>query len=730
MNQVETHVASFEKAEALLNDLSHACRHNPHHLLGLHRLDESRSVIRLFRPGAEKMYIELYGYSVEMVRVHDAGLFEVSVSSDLTFRQYRIFHTSGLLAHDPYAFLPTVSDVDEYLFNKGTHYQTYRRFGGRLTVHQGVQGASFAVWAPSARAVSLVGDFNHWDGRHTPMRQLGSSGIWEIFVPGLEEGALYKFELYTHDGKRLIKTDPYGLAFEKRPKTGSRLADPFKHVWQDSVWMEERRKKSLHRPISIYEVHLGSWKKSEQGEFLTYRELAHSLVEYVKTMGFTHIELLPIAEHPLDESWGYQITGYCAPTSRFGSFEDFQYFVDLMHQNSIGVILDWVPGHFPTDDFALYRFDGTALYEHEDPRQGLHPHWNTAIFNFGRKEVSNFLLASALVWLDLCHVDGLRVDAVASMLYLDYGREQGEWIPNEWGGKENLHAIEFLRHANSIIHTLYPGVLTIAEESTSFPRITHSLHDGGLGFDCKWNMGWMNDSLRYISRDPIYRKYHQNDLTFNLIYAFSERFMLVLSHDEVVHGKASLLSKMPGDTWQKFANIRLLFSYMMCMPGKKLLFQGGEIAQWNEWSCKESVEWFLLHFPYHSGVQRCVQELQHFYRGTVALWADDFSFEGFEWLDFKDEQNSIISYIRKAPGTAEAVLVLHNFTPTYFDQYELPARYIQRVEELFNSDRSSYGGSGKVEIPVRYHHSCEGRTQKLIFSIPPLATVVYKVFWQ
>ena len=729
MTQQLAKTSSREDAERIVRSLESDSLHNPHHYLAIHRLDDSSSVIRLYRKGARTMHIELYGAIVEMHRVHEWGLFEIPVSHECTFRDYRIFHTSGLLAHDPYAFWPTLSDVDEYLFSKGVHYELHRSFGGRLKNHQGVSGAAFTVWAPSARSVSLIGDSNHWNGSHTPMRSLGASGIWEIFVPGLSEYSLYKFEITTQEGKRLIKSDPYGLSFEKRPKTASVLSDPHAYAWQDTVWMEKRKKESLHIPLSIYEVHLGSWRKPWHCEFPSYREIAPQLAQYVKEMGFTHIELMPIAEHPFDESWGYQVTGYLAPTSRFGTFADFQYFVDVMHQNDIGVIVDWVPGHFPTDDFALYRFDGSALYEHEDPKQGFHPHWNTAIFNFGRHEVTNFLLASGLLWLDLCHVDGLRVDAVASMLYLDYGRESGQWIPNEWGGKENTKAIEFLRHANSVFHERHPGVLMIAEESTSFPRITHGLNEGGLGFDLKWNMGWMNDTLRYMSKDPVYRKYHHNDLTFNLIYAFSEKFMLVLSHDEVVHGKASLLSKMPGDLWQKFANLRLLFAYMMCMPGKKLIFQGGEIGQWNEWDSKRELEWFLLKFPYHSGLQRCVRELNHFYRNMKALWADDFSFQGFEWLDFNDDRNSVISYIRKVPNSPEALLVIHNFTPSYFEHYELPARYIQRIEELINTDDISFGGSGKVNMPVRYGYSLDGCVEKLILSLPPLATVVYKVFW-
>ena len=715
-------------ADKIVHELLGCKKHNPHHILGLHH-DDTRSVIRLFRPGADTMYCEVLGDRVKMKKIHSLGLFELEVPKTLTMFDYRVFQTDGMLAHDPYCFWPTLGEVDCYLFTSGTHYDIHRKLGSHTMVHQGIAGTSFAVWAPSARSVSLVGSFNHWDGRQTPMRSLGNCGVWEIFIPGVGPGTLYKYEIYTQSGERLLKTDPYGMCFEVRPKTATVVCEPAQYQWHDHEWMESRKSLSLNRPISVYEVHLGSWKRGKDGQFLNYRDLAHELVQYVLEMGFTHVELLPVAEHPLDESWGYQVTGYMAPTSRHGSLYEFQYFVDLLHQHGIGVILDWVPGHFPTDEFALRRFDGTALYEHEDPRQGFHPHWNTAIFNFGRREVSNFLLASALHWLDYCHIDGLRVDAVASMLYLDYGRNEGEWVPNRFGGKENLEAIEFLRHANSIIHTRFPGVLTIAEESTSFSGVTHPVECQGLGFDLKWNMGWMNDTLRYVSKDPIYRKYHHNDLTFNLLYAFSEKFMLVLSHDEVVHGKLSLLSRMPGDMWQKFANLRLLFSYMMGMPGKKLLFQGGEIGQWNEWNALSEVEWFLLLFPYHSGLKRCVQEMQQMYRQYPALWKDDFSFQGFEWVHFHDASNSIISYIRKVPNSSEAILVVHNFTPSYFDSYEIKYPYIKRAQEILNTDDSRYGGSGKVGREVRFWKTWDNKGDRIVLSIPPLATVFYKIEW-
>ncbi|MBS0655037.1 MAG: 1,4-alpha-glucan branching protein GlgB, partial [Verrucomicrobia bacterium] len=657
----------------------------------------------------------------EASKAEMAGFFEYLVPKDLTSSEYRVFHQNGLLAHDPYIFWPTFGEIDQHLFGRGVHYNLHRQMGARLTHHQGVSGVKFTVWAPSARAVSLVGDFNFWNGSQNPMRSLGGCGVWELFVPGLTVGEKYKFEIRTQSGQILLKADPYALASELRPRTASVVATIDSHVWNDSDWMERRKTQGLSRPMAIYEVHLGSWKR-EHGHFLNYRQLAHDLTKYCLEMGFTHVELMPITEHPLDESWGYQVTGFFAVTSRFGSPSDFQYFVDHLHQNGIGVIVDWVPGHFPTDDFSLARFDGTSLYEHEDPRQGFHPHWNTAIFNFGRVEVTNFLIASALFFLDIYHIDGLRVDAVASMLYLDYGRDGGEWIPNRYGGKENIEAIEFLRHSNSIIHQQYPGVLTIAEESTSFGGVSHPLEHHGLGFDFKWNMGWMNDTLRYIEKAPIFRCYHQQELTFGLLYAFSEKFVLVLSHDEVVHGKKSLLSKMPGDMWQQFANLRLLYSYMICQPGKKLLFMGGEIGQWNEWSCNREMEWFLLDFPLHQGLQRCVKELNHCYVKEKALWADDYSYHGFEWVDFRDEKNSVISYLRKSH---EGVLLcIHNFTPQYHHEYYLPTQGITRVEEIFNSDDERYGGSGKVkgEVKVQYNGALQ-------LSLAPLATAIYRVYY-
>ncbi len=699
--------------------------HDPHSILGLHRFSEENQVIRLWRPGAQQIFLEVFGKVVEACPIQVAGFFEYIVPMHTNVDDYRVFYQNGTLANDPYAFLPTFGEIDQYLFGRGVHYQLYQRMGGRLILHQGIAGAKFCVWAPNAKSISIIGDFNYWDGRVNPMRVLGYSGVWEIFIPGLQEGERYKFEIQTQQGERLIKADPYALMSEMRPATASILFNIENFQWQDEAWVEKRKQKdSLSLPMSIYEVHLGSWKK-EGERLMNYRHLAHQLAVYCLEMGFNYLELLPIQEHPLDESWGYQVSGFYSPTSRFGNPEDFKYFVNYMHQNGIGVILDWVPGHFPIDNFSLGKFDGSALYEHADPRQGYHPHWHTYIFNFGRHEVSNFLIANALFWFEEMHIDGLRVDAVASMLYLDYGRKDGEWIPNSYGGKENLHAIEFIKHMNSIVHTRCSGVLTIAEESTSFPGVTHPIEQGGLGFDLKWNMGWMNDTLRYFSTDSLYRSYHHNHLTFGLIYAFSERFALVFSHDEVVHGKRALLSKMPGDMWQQFANLRLLFSYMICQPGKKLLFMGNEIGQWNEWNCKGEVEWFLLNYSTHQGIQRLVKELNDFYRKHPALWERDFHYESFHWVDFSDKSNSIISYLRQ--GKEEKLLCIHNFTPTYHSNYALHIGAFQYIEEIFNSDHEKYGGSGKLNRQIECIHDTRGQKIGIRVLLAPLATMIFKL---
>jgi 1,4-alpha-glucan branching enzyme len=691
--------------------------HNPHHFLGLH-LGKQRSFLRLWRPGAKEMHLEVLGKVVEATKIDPHGLFEFQVNQPLSKHDYRVYHSDGSLRHDPYAIEPLVGEMDAYLFNAGCHYELYRILGAHLRVVDRIQGVHFVVWAPNATQINLVADFNHWQSGVNPMRSMGISGLWELFVPGLEGGEKYKFEVVDKKGVSHWKSDPFAFAAEIRPHTASIVADVEAYSWKDREWISNRRSLSEDRPLLIYEVHLGSWKKYGQ-EFPNYREVAVDLAEYCVKMGFNCVELLPILEHPLDESWGYQVTGFFAATSRFGTPEDFQFFVDHMHQKGIGVLLDWVPAHFPMDAFSLHRFDGTALYEHGDPGQGIHPHWNTAIFNYKRKEVSNFLLASALFWIDQMHVDGLRVDAVASMLYLDYGRKAGEWTPNPDGTAHNLDAIEFLKHLNSIVHERFPGVLMIAEESSSFEGVSRPVAFGGLGFDLKWNMGWMNDTLRYFAKDPVYRRFHQNDLTFSLLYAFSERFLSVLSHDEVVHLKRSLLSKMAGPEWQQFAHLRLLYSYLIAHPGKKLLFMGGEWGQRNEWDCKGELEWHLLEYPLHRSLQRFVREINHFYLACPSLWERDFSWEGFEWIDFSDADQSVISYLRKGGG--KSVAIVHHFTPEYREQYRISLKNLRAIKEVMNSDSGSFGGSDKINPHVQF--DAEGFTIQLA----PLATMIFEV---
>lgn len=707
--------------------LIHFEEYNPHHFLGLHE-DGKNKIIRLWRPGATTVHLELNGKTVEATKINPHGLFEYKAPKSTSFQDYQIYHANGLKAHDPYAFLPSIGDLDLHLFGNGVHYKLYQVFGGRLWKHQDIEGVRFTLWAPNAKSVSVVGDFNRWDGRINPMRSLGQSGIWELFIPGLKTGEKYKFEIRSQTGQLLLKNDPMSLYNEMRPQTASIIANVDQFQWSDQSWMEKRiKEKDFSKPLNVYEVHLGSWKKEEGWKFKNYRDIAKELCAYCLKMGYTHVELLPIQEHPLDESWGYQVSGYYSVTSRFGTIEDFQWFVNHFHDHQVGVILDWVPGHFPTDDFSLGRFDGTALYEHADDRQGFHPHWSTYIFNFGRHEVVNFLIANALFWFEKMHIDGLRVDAVASMLYLNYGREKGEWIPNRYGGIENLEAIEFLKHLNSVVHEQHPGVLMIAEESTSFPGVTTPVGYGGLGFDLKWNMGWMNDTLRYMSRDPVYRQHHQNDLSFGLLYAFSERFILVLSHDEVANGKNSLIGRMPGDMWQQFANMRLLLSYMMCHPGKKLLFMGCEIGQWNEWACTREIEWFLLQFPTHAGLQTMVQDINHFYLKHSMLWERDHDHSGFEWVDFSDRNNSVISYLRKS---SEGVLLcVHNFTPNYYGDYHVNLRNVASLHEVFNSDDARYNGTDKKN-PFPEIIKDHGQAKSIKIQLAPLSTMIFRVtFW-
>ena len=683
----------------------------PQTLLGLHE-----NKIVLWRPGAKQIYLEVNKKICEAKKVDPRGLFIFELTKKITPKQYRIYHSNGVLAHDPYAFLPEIGSLDLFLFNKGCHYQLYEVLGSKFKTIHSVEGVQFSVWAPHALAVFLVADFNYFDGRSHPMIKIGDSGIWSLFVPGIAEGEKYKYEIVTSNQKVLLKADPYANAFEFRPKNACVVSSVDSFCWTDQQWIEKRKSLDLNRPINVYEVHLGSWKRNN-GNFLSYRELALELGSYVKKMGFTHVELLPVMEHPLDESWGYQVSGYFAPTSRFGSVKDFQFFIDHMHQLEIGVILDWVPAHFPMDDFSLFKFDGTSLYEYAEDHKGYHPHWNTAIFDYGKNEVVNFLIASALFWIEKMHVDGLRVDAVASMLYLDYGRNFGAWQPNKYGSNLNLEAIEFLKHLNSIVHQRAPGVLMIAEESSAFQGVTHF---EGLGFDLKWNMGWMNDTLRYFQIDPFFRKHHQNILTFSLLYAFSESFALALSHDEVVHLKKSLLGKMPGPSWQKFASLRLIYSYMICHPGKKLFFMGGELAQEEEWNSQKSLDWENLNNKAPQQVHKMISDLNFLYLKKSQLWQRDFDWGGFEWVDFSDSDFSVISYFRKA-GKKKTLLVVHNFSPEFLPNYFLKIKNLKKSIEIFNSDAQEYGGSGLVN-PVCYIDS-----QGLRFNLSPLATMIFEV---
>lgn len=625
-----------------------------------------------------------------------------------------------------------LTDYDIHLLGEGSHHMSYDKLGAHVMEVGDVRGVHFAVWAPNARTVSVVGDFNQWDNRRHVMHLIGSSGIWEVFIPGLDEGEVYKFDITSrYHRHHAVKADPYGFYFEHRPKSASIVHDINKYRWRDSGWMKRRQKRNwFESPVSIYEVHLGSWMRvpDEDDRFLTYRELADTLIEYVKEMGYTHIELLPVCEHPLDASWGYQTIGYFAPTSRFGTPEDFMFFVDQCHHNGIGVLLDWAPAHFPKDGHGLGFFDGTCLYEHADPQKGEHKEWGTLVFNYGRNEVRNFLISNGLFWLDKYHIDGLRVDAVASMLYLDYSRKEGEWVPNMHGGRENLEAIDFVKKFNEVTHGYFPGILTIAEESTAWPSVTKPVYLGGLGFDMKWNMGWMNDMLDYFSLDPVYRKYHQGNMTFSLLYAFSENFVLVISHDEVVHGKRSMLDKMPGDTWQKFANLRLFYGYMFSHPGKKLLFMGGEFGQWQEWQFDRSLDWHLLQELPHQRLQRYSQDLNRLYVAEAALHEVDFHYQGFEWIDFHDADNSMISYVRYAKDRGDHIVVVCNFTPVPHYGYRVGVPEACFYQEILNSDSRLYGGSdlgnagGLQADPV----PCHGRPCSLNVTVPPLSVLYFK----
>ncbi len=727
-----------------IDRLLRAEHYDPFQVLGVHFSSEQQATatIRCFQPQARNVSLLIDGQEIPMDKVREEGLFEASIDRgtitdselDPYNYQYKITFYDGVdkTVNDPYRFLPMLSEEDRFLFNFGTNYELYEHIGAHPGTYSNIKGTIFRVWAPSAVRVSVLGNFNSWDGRVNPMRSLGNSGIWELFLPGIEENEIYKYEIRTTRGEILEKSDPFQFFGELRPKTASMVRYLNHYEWNDQEWQESKQSSEPYdKAMSIYEVHPGSWQRdpADPDRFLTFKELAAKLIPYVKKLGFTHIEIMPVMEHPLDESWGYQITGPFSMTSRYGLPEDFMFFVDRCHQEGIGVILDWVPAHFPKDAHSLARFDGTALFEHEDPRKGAHPEWGTFIYNYGRKEVSNFLIANALFWIDKYHIDGLRVDAVASMLYLDYSRNEDDWIPNTYGGRENLEAIEFIRHLNSIVYDRHPGTLMIAEESTSFYGVSKPADEGGLGFGFKWNMGWMNDILSYFEQDPIYRKYHHNNLTFSIMYAFSENFILPLSHDEVVHGKKSLIDKMPGDLWQKFANLRLLFLTMWMHPGKKLLFMGSEFGQWHEWNCKQSLDFHLLQEnELHNEMLHFFKDLNSFYKDNASLWELDFSPEGFQWMDLEDRENSIISYARFAKDRNDHLVCLLNFTPQTFYGYKMGLPTGSDYEQVFCSDQSRFGGSNAANktiyraIPEPY-----GQAQfHAQVTVPPLAGIILK----
>jgi 1,4-alpha-glucan branching enzyme len=729
-----------------IENLVRAYHPDPSRILGPHWIDQggkSRLAIRAFRPGAVEASI-VWSTSLKAhhaKQIDPAGLFEVILPADLSGLRvgeaipptaYRLrykFPGGATESYDAYAFPPILTDYDLHLLGEGTHYLNYEKEGAHVRDISGVRGVHFCVWAPNAKRVSVVGDFNSWDGRVAAMRSR-SNGIWEIFLPGLDEGAVYKFEVLSGPaGQLVLKSDPYGFYSEFRPNNASVVFNIDRYAWSDSAWLEARTSRDwLHAPMSIYEVHAGSWRKNSEGKWLTYRELAAELIPYLKRMNYTHVEFMPLMEHPLDASWGYQTLGYYAATSRFGTPADLMYLIDRCHQEGIGVLLDWTPAHFPRDGHGLGLFDGTHLYEHADPRKGAHPDWGTLVFNYGRNEVQNYLLSNALFWVDKYHVDGLRVDAVASMLYLDYSRKPGEWVPNPFGGRENLDAVAFIKRLNEVLHSRHPGALTIAEESTSWPAVSRPVYIGGLGFDLKWNMGWMNDTLRYFAQDPINRKFHHNELTFSMIYAFHENFVLPFSHDEVVHGKRALLSKMPGDDWQKFANLRLLYGYMYGHPGKKLLFMGCELAQRHEFSETGSLDWTLENSPPHRGVQRLVADLNKLHATERALYEIDFEWSGYEWIEANDGANSVIAFVRRAKSPEDYVVVVCNFTPVTREDYRVGVPSAAFYREILNTDSAHYEGSGVGNAGGVHSESVpwNDRPHSLKLRVPPLGVIYFK----
>jgi len=723
------------KRDALLQALAEARHADPFGVLGPH-VESDGVVIRAIVPTADRVTVTRNGSApIDMTRRHPSGIFEATIAGATEIPDYRLrvsFHggAAGEI-DDPYRYGRVLSDYDLYLFGEGKHTRIYDQLGAHPMTVGNAAGVHFAVWAPNAKRVSVVGDFNSWDGRRHPMRLLGASGVWEIFVPGVGTGERYKFELLTGYGEVVLKSDPFGFAFELPPLNASIVWAP-SYQWRDNAWMSGRSsfESWFRRPMAVYEVHLGSWMRvpEDGNRYLSYTELAQRLVPYVKEMGYTHIELLPVMEHPFSGSWGYQVIGFFAPTSRFGPPDDFKAFVDACHSNGIGVILDWVPGHFPKDAHGLARFDGTSLFEHADPRQGEHRDWGTLIFNYGRNEVRNFLLANALFWLREYHVDGLRVDAVASMLYLDYSRKEGEWVPNRFGGRENLEAIDFLRELNTLTHSEETGSITVAEESTAWPSVSRPTYVGGLGFTYKWNMGWMNDILEYVSKDPIYRRWDHRHLTFSLLYAFTENFILPFSHDEVVHGKRSMFGKIPGDDWRKAATLRALYGFMYAHPGKKLMFMGGEFGQGREWNYDDSLDWYLLDEPLHAGLRRYVQDLNRVYRDERPLHELDFDGAGFNWIDCNDNENSVVSFMRRAQNGTDFVVAMVNFTPVPREGYRIGVPEAGCYLEIVNSDSELYAGSnlgngGAVFTEAIASH---GHRQSLRLSIPPLAFLLLK----
>jgi 1,4-alpha-glucan branching enzyme len=734
--------------------------HNPFEVLGPHMIQQDGKTVwavRAYLPSAEAAWVVLPEERQEyaMEADHNPHFFECLIETE-ELANYQLRYKEGeheRFIYDPYAFKTRrVTDFDCHLFAEGNHHRIYEKLGAHLTTMDGVAGVYFALWAPNARNVSVLGDFNHWDGRKHQMRLTGS-GIWELFIPGVVVGDAYKYEVKNDAGHIYEKSDPYGFQQEVRPKTASIVAQLDRYDWQDADWIETRRHTDpLTQPVSVYELHLGSWLHGSSADpaigangepeppvqvadlkpgarFLTYRELADKLIPYVKELGFTHIELLPVAEHPFDGSWGYQVTGYYAATSRYGTPEDLMYFVDQCHQNGIGVIVDWVPGHFPKDGHGLAFFDGTHLYEHADPRKGEHKEWGTLVFNYGRNEVRNFLVANALFWFDKYHIDGIRVDAVASMLYLDYCREPGEWVTNDYGGRENIEAADFLRQVNHLLFSYYPGTLSIAEESTSWPMVSWPTYVGGLGFNLKWNMGWMHDMLDYFHMDPWFRQFHQNNVTFSIWYAFSENFMLALSHDEVVHGKSNMLGKMPGDEWQKFANLRCLFTYMFLHPGKKTLFMSMEFGQWSEWNVWGDLEWHLLQYEAHQKHKDFIAHLNGFYRSEPSLYAQDFTQEGFEWIDCSDNRHSVVAFIRRDKDSGEFIVVVCNFTPQPHSHYRVGVPERGYYRELFNSDARDFGGSNMGNLGGKWTDdwSFHSRPYSLDLTLPPLGVLALKL---